>query len=78
LRIGIDRVAERVMTAGFEPGPVEIALNTEHERVDLPIGADLTAADETVLIESVVCAGDRIAPFRIGKAGAEIAADIEA
>jgi len=35
---------------------------TEHERVDLPIGADLAAADEAILAERVVRAGERIGP----------------
>src|SRR6202040_423518 len=38
LRVGIDRVADRVVTAAFEPGPVEDALDAEHQRVDLPLG----------------------------------------
>jgi hypothetical protein len=77
LRVGIDGVGERVVTAAFEPGPVEIAFDAEHQRLDLPIGADLAAADEATLAERVVRAGKRVAPRGTGEAGAEIAADID-
>ena len=49
----------------------------EHQRVDLLIGADLTTAYETGLVEGVIRAGKRVALRGVGKAGAEIAADID-
>src|SRR5262249_47175053 len=51
--------------------------DAEHQRLDLPIGADLAAADEAILAERVVRAGKRVAPGGTGEAGAEIAADID-
>src|SRR5262249_36616190 len=78
LRVGIDGVAARIMAAALEPGPVEVPLDAEHQRIDLPIDADLPAADEAGLVESVVPTGEGIAPRRMRKTRAEIAADIEA
>ena len=66
------------MPAALEPGPVEVPLDAEHQRIDLPIDADLPAADEAGLVESVVPTGEGIAPRRMRKTRAEIAADIEA
>ena len=54
LGVGVDDVSERIVSAAFEPGPVEIAFDAEHQRVDLPIGADLTTAYETGLVEGVI------------------------
>src|SRR5215472_8797988 len=76
LGVGVDGVGERIVSAALEPSPVEIAFDAEHQRVDLPIGADLTAADKAGLVEGVIRAGKRVAPRGVGKAGAEIAADI--
>ena len=76
MRVGIDGVGERIVTAALEIRPVEIALDAEHQHVDLPIGADLAAADEPGLVERIVRAGKRVAPRGIGEARAEIAADI--
>src|SRR5215471_20088585 len=69
-------LASESVSAALQPGPVEIAFDAEHQRVDLPIGADLTAADKAGLVEGVIRAGKRVAPRGVGKAGAEIAADI--
>ena len=77
LGVGVDDVGERIVSAAFEPGRVEIAFDAEHQRVDLLIGADLTTAYETGLVEGVIRAGKRVAPRGVGKAGAEIAADID-
>jgi hypothetical protein len=66
------------MAAGLEPGPVEVAFDAKDQRVDLPIGANLPAADEPALVERVVRSGERIGPRRIGKAGADIAAHVKA
>ena len=52
--VGVDDVGERIVSAAFEPGPVEIAFDAEHQRVDLLIGADLTTAYETGLVEGVI------------------------
>ena len=54
LGVGVDDVSERIVSAAFEPGPVEIAFDAEHQRVDLLIGADLTTAYETGLVEGVI------------------------
>src|SRR5262249_36772602 len=54
LRVGIDRIAERVVPAALEVRPIEVAFDSQHQRIYLPIDADLSAADEAGLVKSVV------------------------
>src|SRR5665213_1482584 len=61
-RFGVDGIAERVVAAAIEPGPVEITFDAEHEPVVLRVVADLAAADEAVLAEGVVASTEGIAP----------------
>src|SRR5262249_26296031 len=57
---------------------IEVAFDSQHQRIYLPIDADLSAADEAGLVKSVVGTDEGIAPRRMGKTRTEISADIEA
>src|SRR5262249_56005861 len=78
LRVGIDRIAERVVPAALEVRPIEVAFDSQHQRIYLPIDADLSAADEAGLVKSIVGTDEGIAPRRMGKTRTEISADVEA
>jgi tripartite-type tricarboxylate transporter receptor subunit TctC len=53
VRRAVDGVADGIGTLALEsePGPAEIALDTEHQHVQLIIGADLAAAEEARAVE---------------------------
>src|SRR6185437_14792498 len=60
LHIGIEPVTDRVSAFVLDIGPAEIALEPEHEPVELRIGADLSAAEEAPVVEIVVATAERI------------------
>src|SRR3984885_6226740 len=78
LRVGGESVAERIRAMALDSGPAEIAFEAEHEPVELGVEPDLTAAEKAAFVEIIGAAGERIVPRGIGKAAADMAADVKA